>query len=63
MNPADFFMLELSQFKELEGHKTKMTAYAWNDYEKRSKQGLGKSVVQNEFQKVDFSMNLPTPLN
>ena len=46
MNPADFFMLELSQFKELEGHKTKMTAYAWNDYEKR-----GEWMINREDQK------------
>lgn len=29
MNPADFFMLELSSYKESQGYSTKMTADAW----------------------------------
>lgn len=62
MNPADFFMLELSQYKESEGHKTKMNAYEWQELEKKSRKGLGKSFVLNEQLKIDFSMNKPTPL-
>jgi hypothetical protein len=34
MNPADFFMLELSQFKEEQGYKTPMTSWAWENSNK-----------------------------
>ncbi len=47
MNPADFFMLELSSFKESQGHRTKMTAERW-EKDKLSLKGTGKSIVSQE---------------
>jgi hypothetical protein len=42
MNPADFFMLELSQYKESQGHSTKMNAESWDQYQKSSKKETDK---------------------
>ena len=35
MNPADFFMLEVSEYKKSTGYQTKMTSHSWEGFERK----------------------------